>query len=68
METIELALREDFFTSIFGGEEVDDDLRDILEHGVKQSEIGIPDPRKSEERGHATSVEACEALVESLLG
>ena len=35
---------------------------------MKLGGIVILDPSKSEERGHATSVEACEVLVESLLG
>ena len=43
-------------------------LRELLVHGVKQSGIIIPDPRKSAKRGHVTSVEVCDALVKSLLG
>ena len=43
------------------------DLRELLGHAVKQGGIGIPDPRKSAERGHATSVEAYEVLIKSLL-
>ena len=39
-----------------------------LVHGVKLGGIGIPDPRSSAERGHLASVEACDALVESLFG
>ena len=34
MEPIESDLRKDFFPALFGGEEVDDDLRDILGHGL----------------------------------
>ena len=45
-----------------------DELREILGHGAKRGGIGIPDPRKSAERGHATSVEVCNAHVESILG
>ena len=45
-----------------------DELREILGHGAKRGGIGIPDPRNSVEWGHATSVQACEDLVESLLG
>ena len=56
------------FPTLFVGEEVDDNLRELLGHGVKRGRIGILDPRKSVERGYATSVEACEVLVESLLG
>ena len=44
------------------------ELIEILLYGVKRGGIGIPDPRNSVEWGHATSVQACEDLVESLLG
>ena len=47
---------------------MDDDLREFIGYCVKQGGIAIPDPRKSEEWGHATSVEVCEMLVDSLLG
>ena len=46
---------------------MDDDLRYFLGHGVKRCRIFIPDPMKSVEWVHVTSLEACEALVESLL-
>ena len=68
MGPIELALREEFFPTLFGKDEVNDGLRELLVHGVKRGEIGIPDPRKSEDWGYEMSVEACEVLVESLLG
>ena len=35
---------------------------------MKRGGIGIPYPGKSAERCHAKSVEACEALAESILG
>ena len=68
MEPIELALRKDFLSTLFGGEEGDDDLRELLGHGVKRSGVVITDPRNSAEQGQMMSVEACEALVESLSG
>ena len=45
-----------------------DELRKVLGHGAKREGIGIPDPRKSAERVHATSVEVCNAHVASILG
>ena len=47
---------------------MDDDLIDLLVHGMKRGGIRIIDPRNLAERFHVTSVEAYEALVESLLG
>ena len=43
---------------------MDDNLRDILGHVVKCGGIGILEPSKLADRGHAMSVEACEAMVE----
>ena len=62
-----MALREDFSPALFGGQEVDYELRELLRHGAKRGGIGIKYPSKSAERGHAMSVKACEALIESLL-
>ena len=42
---IEEALREKFFTSLFGGEEITAEFRKILGHSVKHGGLGIPDPR-----------------------
>ena len=41
---IEDALREDFFHALFGVEEVNADLREILVHSMKRGGLGIPDP------------------------
>ena len=49
MGPIEESLREKFFPTIFGGEEIDADFRKILGHGVKHGGLGIPDPRLSAE-------------------
>ena len=68
MEILEAALREAFFHSLFGGEEVNDDLREFLGHSVKHGGLGIPEPRRTAVWGHETSVTSCEALLESLLG
>ena len=62
------ALREDFSLALFVGKDVDDDLRELLLHGVNQAGIIITDPRKSVDQFHTTSVEACEALIDFLLG
>ena len=49
MGTIEEALREKFFPSLFGGEDITADFRKILGHSVKHGGLGIPDPRLSAE-------------------
>ena len=49
MGPIEESLREKFFPSLFGGEEIDTDFRKILGRVVKRGGLGIPDPRLSVE-------------------
>ena len=68
MGPIEEALREKFFPSLFGGEEIDADFRKILGHGVKHGGLGIPDPRLSAECAYNASKAASRELVDSLLG
>ena len=68
MGPIEEALREKFFPSLFGGEEINSDFRKILVHSVKHGSLGIPDLRMSAESSYTTSTEACRELVESLHG
>ena len=68
MGPIEEALREKFFPSLFGGEEIDTDFRKILGHRVKHGGLGIPDPRLSAECAYNTSEAASRELVDSLLG
>ena len=46
---IEEALREKFFPSLFGGEDITSDFRKIVGHIVKHGGLGIPDPRQSAE-------------------
>ena len=41
---------------------MDDDLRYLLVHGVKQGSIGIPDPTNSVDKVYATSVESYEVI------
>ena len=41
---IEEALRETFFPTLFGGEEVDADSKKILGHSIKHGILGIPEP------------------------
>ena len=45
MEPIELVLWEDFYPYLFGGEEVDDDLRELLRYGVKRSDFWHSRPK-----------------------
>ena len=44
MGPIEEALREKFFPALFGGEEINSDIRQILGHSVMHGGLGIPDP------------------------
>ena len=55
MDPIEEALREKFFPTLFGGEEINADFRKILGHSVKHGGLGIPDPRLSAESAYNTS-------------
>ena len=55
MGPIEEALREKFFSSLFGGEEITSDSRKILGHSIKHGSLGIPDPRLSAECAYNTS-------------
>ena len=68
MGPIEEALREKFFPSLFGGEEIDADFRKILGHGVKHGGLGIPEPLLSAECAYNTSKASSRELVDSLLG
>ena len=68
MGPIEEALREKFFPSLFGGEEIDADFRKILGHCVKHGGLGIPDTQQSAESAYNTSKAASRELVDSLLG
>ena len=61
---IEEAIREKFFPTLFGGEEI----RQILGHSVKHGGLGIPDPRLLAESAYKTSNAASGGLVNSLLG
>ena len=49
MGPIEEALREKFFPSLFGGEEITAEFRKILGHSVTHGGLGIPDPWLSAE-------------------
>ena len=68
MGPIEESLREKFFPSLFGGEEITTDFRKIMGHSVKHGGLGIPDPRLSAESAYNTSEAASRELVDSLLG
>ena len=68
MGLIEEALREKFFPTLFGGEEINTDFWRILGHSVKHGGLGIPDPLLSAESAYNTSKAAGGELVDSLLG
>ena len=68
MGPIEEALREKFFPTLFGGEDINSDFREILGHNVKHGGLVIPDPWLSTESAHNTSKAASGELVDSLLG
>ena len=68
MGPIKKALRDKFFPSLFGGEEITYDFRKILGHSVKYGGLGIPDPRSSSESAYNTSKAASRELVDSTLG
>ena len=68
MGRIEEALREKFFPSIFGREDIKAEFHKILGHSVNHGGLGIPDPRLSAEWAYNTSNAASRELVDSLLG
>ena len=55
MGPVEEALREKFFPTLFGGEEINADIRKILGYRVKHGGLGIPEPRLSAEIAYNTS-------------
>ena len=67
MGLIEEALREKFFPTLFRGEEINADFREILGQSVKHGDLGIMDPRLSEESAYNTSKATIGGLVDSLL-
>ena len=58
MGPVEESLREKFFPALFGGEEINSNLRKILGHSVKHGGLGIPELRLSAESAYNTS-KAC---------
>ena len=68
MGTIEEALRDKFFPSLFGGEEITVNFRKILGHSIKHGGLIIPDPQLSAECAYNTSKAASRKLLYSLLG
>ena len=68
MGSIEEAVREIFFPTLFGGEKINADFWEILRHSVKHGGLGITEPRMSAESAYNTSEGACRELVDSLLG
>ena len=67
MGLIEETLREKFFPSLFGEEEITSDFRQILGDIVKHGGLGILDPRLSAESAYNTSKAARRELVDSLI-
>ena len=68
MGPIEEALREKFSPTLFGGEDINTNLRKILGHRVNNSGLGITDPRMLEESAYNTSKAASGKLVDYLSG
>ena len=68
MGPIEEALREKFFPSLFGGEDINAKFWKILGHSVKHGGLGIPHPRLSAGSAYNTSKVASRELVDYLLG
>ena len=55
MGPIEEALREKFFPSLFGGEDITSDFRKILGHSVEHGGLSILEPQMSAESAYNTS-------------
>ena len=68
MGPIEEALREKFFPTLFGREEINANFRKILGHSVKHGGLGIPDPWLSSESAYNKSKAPSGEMVDSLLG
>ena len=68
MGPIEEALREKFFPTPFGGEEINANFRKILGHNVKHGGLGILEPRLSADSACNASKVVSGELVDSLLG
>ena len=68
MGPIEEALREKFFPTLFGWEEINTNVCKILGHSIKHGGLGIPDHRLSAESAYNTSKVTSRELVDSLLG
>ena len=67
MGPIEKALRNKFFPTLFGGEGIKTNFREILGHIVKHGGVGIPGPYLSEDSVYNTYKAASGELVDSLL-
>ena len=68
MGPIDDALREAFFYATFGGEEVSDNIREILGHSMKHGGLGIPEHQMLTDRAYNISKAAIEVLLGSLFG
>ena len=55
MGPIEDSLIDAFSHTMFGGEEVSADFREILNHSIKRGGLGIPNPWLLAERAYSTS-------------
>ena len=67
MGPIEEAIREKFFPTLFGEEEINTNFQQILGYSVKHCGLGILDPQLSAESSYNTSKAASGELVDSLL-
>ena len=68
MGPIEEALRENFFPTLFWGEEINAKFHQILGHRVKHGSLGILNPRFSRDSAYNASNVPSVVLLGSLLG
>ena len=68
MCSIEEALREKFFPTLLGEQEINANFRKILGHTVKHGGLGILHPWLSEDSAHNTPKVASRELVYSIFG
>ena len=68
IDPIEEALREKYFPTLFGGEEINAKFWKILDHSVKHGVLCIQCPRLSVESAYNTSKADSGEPVDSLLG
>jgi len=68
LEPLEEAIREEFLPALLGVDktEIDDDMRNLIAHSVKNGGMAIPNPVEAAPLLYKSSVEASSVLVEAL--